>query len=540
MQNTLKYAVLFLFLSLVAVCWCVPVYTDELVWHSILARIFDDGLLAYTKVPECTSVRAVEIPWLLVPGRVLASLIYYKISPPYLLRSIAVVVSLLSAYIACEVIKRVHSASLDPDVRASFLARMLFVMAITAGISPAWRATARPEGLFSLVFMASILIAVVFHTRRASILTVGMFTVASLCIFSLHPKGLFFLPLIIFAGTMLRVERWGLISKSMCAVTVGIGAVQSVAFYRRYYECPNAPKIAQFIGTHMLNPKMAIEDPFEYVGAVLSNVMDVFRYVNAIVAPQGSVYGGWLPSHDLGLFDSIWLTSGVAICVVLSFVTLCGAVGCVNEVVKARSITMQTGLPLLLLGCELGLVAHQSNANQYEGPFLIGMLGFNAAISLQFCRWLPFNLISRLLPLSVVCITVSVVSFVAAYYPLTTRMYVEGVKGNFPHRFNTGIQLYNYSQTDLILSKLLKECDIDLAKVNGILVDDSSYPFAQRALRPIHTMGTTWWTEPGSNQYQVLQEAGIEAVIASCRSLKPETVARSRQLAGYCCAVIDR
>jgi hypothetical protein len=540
MQKTLTYAAVVLLLSLLVVCSCIPIYTDELVWHSILARVFDDGLLSYTKIPECTSARFIEIPALLVPGRLLASVLYYKISPPYLLRGIAIVVNLFSVCLACYVIKRFQLAAPDEASRGSLLPRIFFVMAITAGISPAWRATARPEALFSIVLIGTVLMANIFHDRRATVGTVVLYTLLGLCVFSLHPKGLFFLPLILYAAVMLRVDGRPLIIKGLCCCTIVIAAAQSVNYYSGLYDCPNAPLIKQVIGQHMLNPKIAREAPFEYVAALFSNVIHVSRYARAIVAPTGSVYWGWLPPHDHGLFEYLWPTSVYVIFCLLGAVVLCGVIGCLSEIGKTRALTMRTGIPLALLVCELGLTAHQSNVNQYDGVFHIGMLGFTAALLMPFCSWLPFTFFSRMLTLSIVCGAVSIASFVAAYYPLVARIYTYEIKGNFPLPFHSGIQLYNYSQVRQRLWKLLKQCNIDLSKVNGILVDDSSYPYAQHSLRPVHTMGTTWFTEPGSNQYQVLQEAGIEAVIASCNSLKPEVVERSRTLEGYCCTVIDK
>jgi hypothetical protein len=418
------------------------------------------------------------------------------------------------------------------------IALALFVAALIAGLSPAWRATARPEALFSAVLFGSVWLAFVYHTRTASISVFGAFTLLALCVFSLHPKGLFFLPLMIFAVSIMRVEGRAVLVKGVSSLVMLIGAAQSVSSYGRLYDCPNAPYVASELGRHMINPSSALQAPSEYLTSVIANLFHIHRYADAIVAPKTDVYWGWLPAHDLGLYDAVWSEAVFAVFATAVAVIFLGVFRCICDVARTRVLTVQSCFPLILLACLIGLIAHQSNPNLYDGVFIIGLLGFTAAVCLHVFASPPTVVYAVILSLLMACMVINVVGFVAAYGSLISRVYTFGIEGKFPSAFHGGIELYNYSAVRTKLWELSKQCNLDLAKVDGIVVDDSSYPYAQRSLRPIHTMGTNWFSEPGSDQYKVFQTAGIEAVLARCDRLKPAVVSRSRQLDGFCCAMI--
>lgn len=184
---------------------------------------------------------------------------------------------------------------------------------------------------------------------------------------------------------------------------------------------------------------------------------------------------------------------------------------------------------------ELALIGHQSIAHHYDGAFHLGMLSVTAALLWQPIRVALGKAISAVNLGILLLICGNLALLVSAYGPVTESFEKFAINGAYPQPFHSGIQLFNYGETRKKLWNLSKLCDLNLRTINGVVVDDLSYPFAQRSQRALHTMGMDWFGADISNQIKLLQDLKMEGVLARCKTLRPDAVRISKKLEDLCC-----
>lgn len=514
---------------------CVPIYTDELVWHSLVARLFDDGRVIVIKTPQCSSVKEVTIPWILVPGRFLFSLIYYKISPPYLLRLVGICVFSCALLMGHRALIGLRNETDRESPQNNSVGVSLLLLGFALGLSPVMWILARPEGIFLLSLISSIWLGVIFSRHRTRILGLASVIFGALCCLSAHPKSLFFTPVFLALVVAVRTHKWSAALKTISCALILSSVAATVSFYHKIYDCPDAPFAKYVLSTHMINPASALQDPSAYTAGIVNNFLSVSRFAHALVPPKESVFWGWLPPHDLGSMDTAWQSSIIfGFWVLLTLIV----VGLLSAAYYRHRLPLILGSALFL--SELALLGHQSIAHHYDGAFHLGMLSVTAALLWQPIRIALGKASSAVHFGILILICGNLALLVSTYGPIVESFDKFAIQGAYPQPFHSGIQLFNYGEAREKLWDLSKLCDLDLRTINGVVVDDLSYPYAQRAQRALHTMGMDWFGADITDQLKLLQDLKMEGVLARCKTLRPDVVRISKKLGELCCVNLKK
>jgi hypothetical protein len=537
-RTFLPVPLLLLVITTILLLFCIPIYSDELVWHSLLARFFDDGRTIINKTPQCSNEIKIQLPWILIPGRAVFSLIFYKISPPFILRATAILLSITTIYLTHRFTQISGHKTKTPKAGILTSGMFLIISAFSLGLTPAFMALARPECLFFITLTATTFVSVKFNFTATKYLGLVTFNFAGLCFLGSHPKSLFFLPVILALLKIIKVSHNSVPLKAISTSLILYTAAKSTLFYQKLYKCPLAPQLQATLAHHMIQPSKILEEPSGYFKDLSVNVLGFSRFGDAIIPPLDTVFWGWLPQHNLGQLEFLWgifIKAGLLLAV---FVIVLGILLSSYDMIKRRQPSDHILVACAAVTSEIALVAHQTIAHPYDGAFHTGMLGFIGSLFWPRIREQLGKFTEIFNGALIIFISFNFVFFISAYHPIFSYLYNYGIKGDFPTPFHSGIHLFNYQTLRNKLWHLSKQCGLDLNSAEGLLVDDISYPFAQRAKLPLHTMGINWLGADIKDQFELLKSADISSVLTGCHSLRPEIAKHSVAIDGLCCTVI--
>jgi hypothetical protein len=356
-----------------------------------------------------------------------------------------------------------------------------------------------------------------------------------LCCLAAHPKSIFFIPLFVAIIWLIKIPRGATLIKLSGIALLAKASHAAIGFYGKLYACPDAPLVRGHLSEHMVNPGLALSSPTLYVSKLWSNLLSIGRFPISLIAPKDAVFWGWLPPHDLGHFESIWSTATLVGFWLLFVLAIDALVRGFLRCLRLRHLDGSLLLFGVLFFCELALISHQTIDHHYDGAFHAGIFSLSAFLLWARVGGIDCKLNCSVRRLATILIVINVTCFTISYGKILDGFWNYGVKAEPPSAFHSGIPLFNYTFVESKLQDLSLRCKLDLHKVNGLLVDDSTYPFAQRSYRVLHSMGISWLGADIVDQEKLLTRSHIDAALTRCSSLRPEVVQNAVKLDDFCC-----
>lgn len=284
-------------LSFLLTMWMIfysPVYTDEVFWKLIIARLeSDQGKLVYL-FAQCRDGQWIEAPLTWYPAMFVSSWFYEDASHPWILR--------LHGWLSFLLLLGLWSYLLKNKAGLGLTNAFLSVSAfMSVGVLPYLMVYARPEQPLLLLISITLLVTL-FKTSTNRLngltslfVTLGFALVTTL-LSALHPKGMFLFPiLLVLAWRQLKSWPWmiGLL------LIMSWAAHDTLQVWQLRTTCPEFPGLMKALQALTLRPGDLLSDPLGFIQKGLSNTANFGAYVSSIEI-QNQYISNWLPAGSIG------------------------------------------------------------------------------------------------------------------------------------------------------------------------------------------------------------------------------------------------
>ena len=165
-----------------------PTYTDDIAHLIINARFFEDGVTRPSLFPDChNNGLGIKIPMLILPGYITNSIFHGWIDTHFKLRVFSIVKYIVWLLLIYHIRKKIYQDE-------SFSSRLTYLNLPLLGILPLTLTIARTEQTIAIILCSIILISL--SSIKNSVLIFSILATLSLWLVFLHPKTLFFYPII--------------------------------------------------------------------------------------------------------------------------------------------------------------------------------------------------------------------------------------------------------------------------------------------------------------------------------------------------------
>jgi hypothetical protein len=376
----------------------LPIYVDETNWQLIKGRLFVDDYQTTRISPAlCVEGAMAAWPWFMVPFRAVDSIPYIAMNSPLYLRTVGAVYLIFLVIVLMSFCVRYLSSTIRPLVIVLLISSFL-----SLGTLPFLLMMNRPEqGLLLLVGTLFFLPLITSEERdlKSSVFASGLIAFLSLCLFTTHPKGVFFMP-IALASAWYLVKPWPI--RAVVLATILVFGALSAFHWQARLACPNLPAIQAILDQHSLSIAI-LSDPRKaarifYMSALKG--FGVFAYVKSILF-QHNYMSDWLPSSDsIGAIG--WLVD-------CGIFVVFGALGAtflllfaklLRNAWSSRSVGRQLAMICMLLISLSALAVIQVVKNAYEATLVVPLWGLLLLIAsrgqqgIWFERQLKFTVIT--------------------------------------------------------------------------------------------------------------------------------------------------
>ncbi len=298
--------------AVLAVVFFLPVYTDEILWKFLLGRYRVDGNqeIALTLIPSCRFY-AKDVPWLLLPYRLLYQAVYSNLSGPLSIRLFGFALEISWLVLTWRLFATVVRPQLSSRTAATGV--LAFSM---LGILPFLLEFGRPEQIL-MIGMTILFVPLLKPAEpqtpglTTSLLHAVVIVLGAGLLLTTHPRANFALPLMLaFSQRVLR-RPW------LTVVTFAvIIAFDTVAYgdWAARWNCPADPVVARAFRRLNLGANHSLADLQTYFTALyqtfdnpaswfLSDIVQKTKYTSNMIPPFAG--DGWLV---LGRLLWGWLT----------------------------------------------------------------------------------------------------------------------------------------------------------------------------------------------------------------------------------------
>lgn len=543
--NTLCLVVILLFLASLLLGVFVPVYTDEVATKMVLARFFAEGAKVVTLFPQCGASFIVDTPFSFYPAAIVYSFLYAGLWPLGI-RIAGIAMAFVWLALTYWWVVRAIPAR---QYRIYMLATIAAILGF--GVLPFLMVLARSEqwlitliGFYCLlpVFSKRIL-------RPASILPdlglLFVFVLATSLFFYIHPKAIFFFPLVIISAYYtFGVKRKLLLGLSISFIL--ICSVQSVLLAKATSRCDSAPKLSAMLSSQTIDFSLIKTHPEKFIATAIKNTVKApVKIVNHILFSD-SYQSGWLPAtnkNDLGFMVSLANGSAKTIFLVCIF---CALILPFRFLWNARSISGRDERFFIIMALWVGLVGHLAiyNAwNFYSGalvlPLVIWMLVLMGADFFQLVMkkiWAKRALVIILL--------FSLASFCTLFFSVVPSLILTNYADqSFLIGQPLSVATFNFPSQRLRVRALANQCGIQGDGASRLIVDDLTYFAFDQLRQPLHMVylyeGGFGADISGNKIKPFLAKMANEGIIAQCTYLPEMYKASAIRDGNYCCVKLD-
>lgn len=282
----------------VFVCYCftlwgaysVPIYVDEPQWKLTASRLFLDGGKLIYLFPGCGDGWILPVPWSWYPGRILDSFLYQDSTSLIKLRMYGWII-----FIGLTVL---WSVMLHWRSRLNYPACIAFVMSIfSIGVLPYVMVFNRPEQTIILCLSLGLFIMMLVrrhanHSPASTLLFTAIFAFLGCLVVAAHPKGIYFLPVLLICWWHAFHARFlGIIL--FCIYLWS--AFETVKIWSLRVSCKESGWLTALMKSFTVQPHLLFENPQKFFAEGLSNLYRWPMYVQGIFF-QNDYQSAWLNS----------------------------------------------------------------------------------------------------------------------------------------------------------------------------------------------------------------------------------------------------
>ena len=459
----------------------VPVYGDELIVAISGSRGALDGWRVGGVWIRCPNNFSSPIPLALLPGRMLAWLFYLPMSTPLATRLAGITT------FVCWITALAWATRRFLIPETSYIRILSVVISLSfIGLLPFMAVLTRPETYLAIAiscyaFLPYALRRIEIQSKHHIWLCTG-FLLLSSWFYSVHPKALFFTPLVMYA--FYQLKRAGVIG-IWSTITMALIIFQSVNYWNFRMECSENESMHDYINLHGLQPELLFSQPLVFITRFFKDLAASPKLVGEILFMPSGKWSYWLPT-----VQAVFGRVAINLSIIFSIFTVLGFwVWSIAGIVVRASTDKQYllpyfAVPILLLQGMITSIGFQGDTYFYNAE--IWLIGCCLTLLLLYQMPLPESmqrLSNKALRAFAVISFLSQISLVSTYWVMP-QLYQEGDEKMRYDVQELASPFLDYS--DQIIKHAAK-CNIDPKQQNTHLVVDRFTYFAFfNAYRPIY------------------------------------------------------
>lgn len=512
-------------LSFLATLWMVfyfPVYTDEIFWKLMIARLeTDHGKLVYL-FAQCSEGQWIDAPLTWYPAMSINSWLYEDASQPWRLRVYGWFFFLVLLTLWTCLLK--HRTGLG--VTDAFLAVSAF---LSVGVLPFLLVYARPEQPLLLLITLSLLVTVYKAPANRLSWPIGLlvalsFALVATLLAAIHPKSMFLFPILMVLAWRQLKSRLLLV---LLVLILGWTAYDTSQVWQLRTTCPEFPGLMSTLRGLTLQPGGLLSNPLLFIQQGWSNVLDFGAYVRSIHF-QDQYVADWLPAGKGGVIS----TQARSVANILLWIPLLAAVLVIasNWLFERRPrgrIDLLLWFSILL--SLASIVVLQTQKNFYEVSIVWPLVLLLAIFS--FGR--PVSESNR----EGVRIIIAVLMLVALISGiLREERFGEFVSGWRQARLQQ-VEMIDH-QNQGLRDFARKECGIK-GSAQRLVLDKDTYQAFWNHEQPIFLDYASGWWAAESNVRETFRKRRVQGLVALCTNIAEPDRSRAIEFGSYCCISAD-
>lgn len=495
-----------------------PIYSDELQWKLINARMLIDGGKLVYLFPVCSKGFLLDPPISWYPTRLLDAFLYADLSNPQRLRYLAIAIFAAIILYLAWFMRRIKITE------APYLVVIGGILApLSMGVLPFLLVMNRPEQSVIIPLLIGCTLPLLMKDERRQVaqawLLALLYTLLAWMILASHIKGIFLLPAFLLAAYF-AIRRW--LPWTAVVVCTTYGAIETFRLWDARTDCPESPFLTQIFRNLSLSPGDLHQGLLPFIQKVLQNLFSAGTYWQHIMF-QHEYQSAWLPNSrsPLGPIEH-YVNLSIPILIAVAVVLVVIAV-----MVETRRVIGQRCYPrpsvLIALFLVAGLVAisgFQITKNFYEASLQVPVIGLAVALALPSLRGLMTGGIMVVCLMSV-CAT-------ASQYSLISRFSVE-----LP-QWKSNASLRESQQAKF--RQVLDRCGLDVSqRTSRVLMGDFEYSVLWSTREPLILPYFHGWWATGIDQAKLIRDRKISYVAGACSSIPSNFTASAVTDGTFCC-----
>ena len=512
-------------LSFLATLWMVfyfPVYTDEIFWKLMIARLeTDHGKLVYL-FAQCSEGQWIDAPLTWYPAMSINSWLYEDAGQPWRLR--------VHGWFFFLVLLTLWTCLLQHRTGLSVIDAFLAVSAfLSVGVLPFLLVYARPEQPLLLLLTLSLLVTLYrAPANRLSwpigLLVVLSFALVAMLLAGIHPKGMFLFPVLLVLAWR-QLKSWPLLV--LLVLILGWTAYDTSQVWQLRTTCPEFPGLMSTLSGLTLKPDVLLSKPLTFIQQGWSNALDFGAYVRSLNFQEQYVVD-WLPARKGGVISTqassvanilLWMPLLVAVLVIAS-----------NWFFDRRP---RGRVDLLLFFSILlslaSIVVLQTQKNFYEVSIVWPLVLLLVIFS--FGRPVSESRRGRVRIIIAVLMVVALLSGI-----LREERFGEFVPGWRQARLQQ-VEMVDYQNQDL-RDFARKQCGIE-DSAQRLVLDKDTYQAFWNHEQPIFLDYAAGWWAAESNVRETFRKRRVQGLVALCTNIPEANRSRAIEFGRYCCMSAD-
>ena len=532
-------AVLAAFATTMAVGCFVPVYSDEVTWKLLQLRYLIDGLVNITLLPQCGGSFLTDVPYFMIPDRLLDAALFQDLSAPMKLRIFGT-----GSFLAwCAVMLAVLPRCMALRMPRLLLAALVFGY-LGLGVLPYIVSLSRPEmtllWCFSLLILIPLCVGRQQSLLRQGALTAGLVVIAAVAI-TQHPKSFLFFPLIVTSLFLtIRSSALRLVGGSALLYFVTSG----YSYWMARNTCPSDAAFEQASRLQLVPLSDLFTNPLHTLAVYAHNAIKTSAYFWNL--RHQNIYGGerWLPANDVpgGVLLAVNIAIFAILAMLLIFLLVTVVVACVTLMRGMQGQRGDLRRPLITMACLLSIAALgtvQGFKHFYESGMIIPLIGLIMIVNVDKAgpvsprSWRFF---------AVSLLTVSFVSQCVLWWSLAPTAAKAASPGYLAAQ-EKSVSFLGYDTVRPDIVTAASACGIrPETPTKHLVIDDFTYPVFQNSVQPFHIFfisqvggASIWKSQSADKVIRLLKDYQSDGVIAGCHTLPAAMRHRAVQTGPFCC-----
>jgi hypothetical protein len=538
--RALSLIVIALFLLSLLFGTFVPLYTDEVATKMMLARFFAEEGKIVTAFPQCGSSFFINTPLLFYPAAIVHSFLYSSLLP-FGIRISGVAMAFLWVVLFYWWIVNFHPVRQNRIYLFGCITAML-----SLGITPFLLILARSEQWLVMLITLYCIFPIISKNilQRQSVfwhlVLVIAFALVTSLFFYVHPKAVFFAPLV--AVSAIYTFRGKSRLKLLILSFIFACTVQNILFAKTALDCEQAPKLSAMLSAQTIDFGLIKTNPTELIRTAVGNLLTAPIKITTHILFNHSYQSGWLSDMDEYYSSAMPNIANVGSKILL-LACLWGAL-ILPLLYFRRSITSNSiGASFCLVASlwtgYVGHLALYNSWNFYSGALILPL----AIVILIWVGIELFNLYIQRLWAKCTLLTILLFSLLSSYSlffmiipKLVSIAYSDnGLSSSQP----LSVPALKYASQRLNVRELAKSCGVVGDGASRLVVDDLTY-FAFDGLRePIHMVylyeGGFGADIPGAEIAPFLAKMKSSGIIAQCTYLPEFYKIQAVRHGNLCC-----